>query len=103
MLMATLMAKKLETSKKLVYISDTLAICLSTAVICGTFLTEKDISPLSQVTVAAITECGVANAFYYWKAKNENRYKYVIKLIREWAEKYGIDAVIRIADIVLKE
>ena len=45
----------------------------------------------------------VANGFYYWKSKNENRYKYVIKLIREWAEKYGIEAVIRIADIVLKE
>lgn len=97
------MARKMETSKKLVYISDFVAVCLSAAVICGTFLTEKDISPLAQVTVASLAECGAANGFYYWKAKNENRYKYVIKLIREWAEKYGIDAVIRIADIVLKE
>lgn len=78
------MSKKMETSKKLVYISDTLAICLSTAVICGTFLAEKDISPLSQVTVAAITECGVANAFYYWKSKNENRYKYVIHRLEKY-------------------
>lgn len=97
------MARKMETSKKLVYISDFVAFCLSAAVICGTFLTEKDISPLAQVTVASLAECGAANGFYYWKAKNENRYKYVIKLIREWAEKYGIDSVIRIADIVLKE
>ena len=97
------MARKMETSKKLVYISDFVAICLSAAVIYGTFVTEKDISPLAQVAVASITECGVANGFYYWKSKNENRYKYVIKLIREWAEKYGIEVVIRIADIVLKE
>lgn len=93
----------METSKKLVYLSDSIAICLSAAVICGTFFTDRDIGALAQVSVASLTECGVANGFYYWKAKNENRYKYVIRLIREWAEKYGIDAVIRIADIVLKE
>ncbi len=97
------MAKRMETSKKLVYLSDSIAICLSAAVICGTFFTDRDIGALAQVSVASLTECGVANGFYYWKAKNENRYKYVIRLIREWAEKYGIDAVIRIADIVLKE
>ncbi len=57
------MAKKMETSKKLVYISDFVAICLSAAVIYGTFVTEKDISPLAQVAVASITECGVAKRF----------------------------------------
>ncbi len=97
------MARKMETSKKLVYISDFVMICLCAACIIGVFCTDKDITSLAQVTIASITECGVANGFYYWKSKNENRYKYVIKLIREWAEKYGIDAVIRIADIVLKE
>jgi len=97
------MAKNIETSKKLVYISDAVMICLCVSCIYGFFYTEKDISPLVTVTVASITECGVANGFYYWKAKNENRYKYVIKLLKEWAGKYGIDAVIRIADIVLKE
>lgn len=50
------MARKMETSKKLVYISDFVAICLSAAVIYGTFVTEKDISPLTQVAVASITE-----------------------------------------------
>ena len=97
------MAKKMETSKKLVYISDFVMTFLCASCIIGVFCTDKDIMPLAQVTVASITECGVANGFYYWKSKNENRYKYVIRLIKEWAEKYGIDAVIRIADIVLKE
>ena len=97
------MAKKMETSKKLVYISDGAAIALSAAVAYGTFYTAQDMSSLASVTGDAWVACAAANAFYYWKAKNENRYKYVIKLIKEWAEKYGIDAVIRIADIVLKE
>lgn len=35
------MARKMETSKKLVYISDFVAICLSAAVIYGTFVTKK--------------------------------------------------------------
>ena len=97
------MAKKMETSKKLAYISDAVMICLCIFCTYGFFYTEKDITPLAQITIASITECGAVHGFYYWKSKNENRYKYVIKLIREWAEKYGIDAVIRIADIVLKE
>ena len=97
------MVKNMETSKKLVYISDFLTFCLCSACIYGVFCTEKDISALVQLAIASLTECGVANGFYYWKAKNENRYKYVIKLLKEWADKYGVDAIIRIADIVLKE
>ena len=97
------MAKKMETSKKLVYISDFVAVSLSAAVIYGTFFTDRDMATLAQVAVAAIAECGVANGLYYWKAKNENRYKYVMRLVKDWADKYGIDSVANLAEIVLKD
>lgn len=97
------MAKRMETSKKLVYISDVVAVCLCCAVIYGTFFTEKDMSTLANVAMAAVAECGVANGLYYWKAKNENRYKYVMRLVKDWADKYGIDSVANLAEIVLKD
>ena len=97
------MAKKMETSKKLVYISDLITVGLSVSVAYGTFYTDKSMTDLAQVTIASFGETAAAHAFYYWKAKNENRYKYVIRLMRHWVDKHGIDAVIRLADIVLKE
>lgn len=97
------MAKSMETSKKLVYISDAIAIGMSVAFVYATFFTEVDTTNLAQVTIASLAEATVANGFYYWKSKNENRYKYVIKLMKEWAVKYGVDAVIRLAEVVLKD
>lgn len=49
------------------------------------------------------TEVGVASGFYFWKSKNENRHKYAMRYINKIAEKYGIDAAIRVAEVVLKD
>jgi len=38
-----------------------------------------------------------------WKSKNENRAKYAQKFVLDFADKYGIDAAIRIAEVVLKD
>lgn len=97
------MAKSMETSKKLVYISDAIAIGMSVAFVYATFFTEVDTANLAQVTIASLAEATVANGFYYWKAKNENRYKHVVKLMKEWAKTYGVDAVIRLAEVILKD
>lgn len=97
------MAKRMETSKKLAYISDAAAIGLSAAVAYGTLCTSQDVSGLASTAGDAWIACGAANAFYFWKAKNENRSKYVMKLVKEWADKYGIDAVARLAEIILKD
>lgn len=55
------------------------------------------------VTPLAWTSFDVAAGFYYWKSKNENRSKYTQKFVRQMAEKYGIDAALRAAEIVLKD
>ena len=46
---------------------------------------------------------GVVGALYLWKAKNENRAKYAQKFVKLFANTYGIDAAIRIAEVVLKD
>ena len=46
---------------------------------------------------------GVDQAFYCWKAKNENRIKLIKTMVKTWADDYGIETVTALAEIVLKE
>jgi len=55
------------------------------------------------MTLAAIGLLATAYGFYMWKSKNENRAKYAQKFVLDFADKYGIDAAIRIAEVVLKD
>ena len=59
--------------------------------------------PLVDITLAAIGLLATAYGFYMWKSKNENRAKYAQKFVLDFADKYGIDAAIRIAEVVLKD
>lgn len=56
-----------------------------------------------EITLAAFAETSVCTGFYFWKSRNENRSKYAQKFVRLFAEKYGIETALRIAEIVLKE
>lgn len=47
-----------------------------------------------------VTAC---SGFYLWKAKNENRSKYAMRYVDKFADRYGIDAAARIAEVVLKD
>ena len=67
------------------------------------FLAVEDKTAAATVLCGWIVECGVATAFYFWKAKNENRSKYALKFVRELADKYGLDATARIIESVLKD
>ena len=49
------------------------------------------------------TLASVTIGFYYWKSKNENRSKYAQKFVKQMADKYGIEAVCRICELVLKD
>lgn len=49
------------------------------------------------------TETAAATGFYYWKAKNDNRAKYAQRFIKKFAEEYGIDAALRLSEVVLKD
>lgn len=67
------------------------------------FLAVEDKTAAATVLCGWIVECGGATAFYFWKAKNENRSKYALKFVRELADKYGLDATARIIETVLKD
>lgn len=67
------------------------------------FLAVEDKTAAATVLCGWIVECGGATAFYFWKAKNENRSKYALKFVRKLADKYGLDATARIIESVLKD
>lgn len=48
-------------------------------------------------------ETGAATGFYYWKSKNDNRAKYAQRFVKKFATEHGIDAALRIAEVVLKD
>lgn len=93
--------KSMETSKKILGGSWAAAITLTAIVIVGTFR-QVDVSSLTILATSAWGEL-TAHAFYYWKAKNENRSKGSQKLVRELAQEYGIDAAARFAEIIFKD
>ncbi len=94
--------KSMETSKKILGGSWAAAITLTVIVVVGTFC-RVDVSSLTILATSAWGELTAAHAFYYWKAKNENRSKGTQKLVRELAQEYGIDAVARFAEIIFKD
>ena len=92
-------------SKKIVLASYAVTVLLTLAVVLGVFLApaETNLAPLEVVTGLAWAETTASNAFYFWKAKNENRIKLTEKMVADLADKYGIDAVVSLAGLVLKD
>ena len=78
-------------------------ITLLCALLYGVFFTEKDMTPLVTVLCFDGGVTGAATGFYYWKARAENKIKLTKVMVDEWAEKYGIDAVVSLAGIILSE
>lgn len=85
-------------SKKILILSYTILI-----VLLGLFFVVEDKSSWVVVICAWITECGAVMAFYLWKSKNENRAKYAQRFLVKFADKYGADVALRLAEIVLKD
>lgn len=92
----------MEFSKKLLIFSWVITLILTTLSICFSImcLSMEAFEILIPLTWA---ETGAATAYYYWKAKNENRAKYAQKFIEEFSKEWGVDTALRIADIVLKD
>ena len=92
----------MEFSKKL------LVSMLAATMICGVViingsLHNHDMTALQLFASDLLKTDGVVGALYLWKAKNENRAKYAQKFVKQFANTYGIDAAIRIAEVVLKD
>lgn len=93
---------KRETSKSLIWFDICIAIAVTCAVLVGEF-TGHDMTASAIVAGLWDAQLAAVLGFYLWKAKNENRSKHAMALVRELADKYGIDSVARLAEIILKE
>ena len=89
----------METSKKILIASWIVTVLLTVVAIYASFQ-MVDLTNLAGMSWAELT---AAHGFYYWKAKNENRAKGTQALVRELAEKYGIDAAATFAEIIYKD
>lgn len=63
----------------------------------------RDVTAIATLAGISLGADGAWGGFYYWKSKNENRSKYAQKFVKLFAKEYGIDAAIRIAEVVLKD
>ena len=92
----------MEFSKKLLLLQYIVSAVLIMVTMIGCF-SDHDISPVAALAGTSILADGTVAGFYCWKSKNENRAKYAQKFVRQFADKYGVDAAIRIAETVLKD
>lgn len=94
-------SKRMCCSKKIIVVSYTVTILLTLLCVYGCLLTGRDMTPLVTLTGLAWAETTSANAFYFWKAKAENRIKLINSMVQSLGDKYGIDAVVQLAEIIL--
>lgn len=94
--------RQLTTSKQLLWFDAVVAVVVTGTVLIGE-LTGHDMTASAIVAGLWDAQLAAAFGFYLWKAKNENRSKHAMKLVRELADKYGMDSVTRLAEIILKE
>ena len=91
-----------ELSKKLLFFSGFITLLLTTMYIyCS--MKCMPVDALSVVVPLSWGETATATAFYYWKAKNENRAKYGQVFLAKFANKWGAETAVRMAEIVLKD
>lgn len=92
----------MEFSKKMLILHIFISGCLCITTVVGSFL-GADMTAVGVLAGTSFLTDGAWGGFYLWKSKNENRAKYAQKFIRLIAKKYGIDAAIRISEVVLKD
>lgn len=92
----------MEFSKKMLLLHVFISICLCVTTVVGSFK-GADVTAVGALAGVSFITDGAWGGFYLWKSKNENRAKYAQKFIRLVARDYGIDAAIRISEVVLKD
>lgn len=92
----------MEFSKKLLFFSWSITLILTTLLILFSIISWS-IDGLVVATPLSWTETGTATAFYYWKAKNENRAKYGQWFLEKIGERWGPEIAARLTEIVLKD
>ena len=92
----------MEFSKKMLVLHITISVLLCIATVVGTMMC-RDVTALGVLAGASLMTDGAWGGFYYWKSKNENRAKYAQKFLIRFADKYGAEIAVRLAEIVLKD
>lgn len=92
----------MEFSKKILIFHIFVSVCLCITTAIGSFM-GADVTAVGILAGTSFVADGAWGGFYYWKAKNENRAKHAHRFIYTFADKYGIDAALRVAEIVLKD
>lgn len=93
----------MEFSKKMLVLHSTITVLLIIALVVINVATEHDVTALSALAGTSFVVDGTWGGFYLWKSKNENRAKYAQKFVKLFAKEYGVDAAIRLAEVVLKD
>lgn len=95
--------KKLTFSKKLLIIGFSISLLMCIACIILRVVYKQEISDIMTITLATFFTDSTYGSFYYWKEKNANRAKYAQQFVLLFADAYGVDAAIRIAEVVLRD
>lgn len=95
--------EKLCCSKKVLVTSWVTTILLTLTCLMAFFLTEKDTTPLATVAGLSWGVTAAVTAVYSWKAKAENKIKLTNVMVKELADKYGIEAVVSLLGITLSD
>lgn len=94
--------KGTEFSKIALTLQYIVSFLLVATTIIGTLI-GCDVTAIAAIAGTSILVDGYATKHYYWKARNENRAKYAQEFVKSFAETYGIEAAIQLAETVLKE
>lgn len=92
----------LEFSKRMLYLYCGISLTLIFITVIGTLICV-DVTAIAVLAGTSLVVDGTWGGFYLWKSKNENRAKYAQKFVERFADKYGVDAAIRLAEVVLKD
>lgn len=93
--------KKMSTSKIGLYLTIAISVMLSVIFILLKIYTDKDLSDLANICEASFGVVGAYSAFYLWKSKTENRFKYSQMWYDQMAEKYGVENIGSALDKIL--
>ena len=93
----------MEFSKKMLVLHSFVTVSLIIATVVINIATEHDVTALAALAGTSFVVDGTWGGFYLWKSKNENRAKYAQRFLNKFADKYGADAALRAAEIVLKD
>lgn len=85
--------KKMETSKKLLFVSYTITIILTILVVLGTFI-GADIDGLVQITTLSYGETSCCTIWYYKKAAKENVPKVIAGLPEYFQQQVDINQLL---------